>query len=398
MAAVFAWSNRGTWESLLSDECLLIVSPGLIEAYEMSVAPPESEEGTPSKPNKGRPMVALELTPLVPIRRGTAIDISIRSPPTERSKITWSNNIMFRSRSPDECETLYGLINASRINNPTYIALQNARGPFAEQRMPLESSNKSAGGMFGWPRRRKSYRASPSSPRSLAEHSESSVGTMSSAFSALKRFGNGSKMFSIARSTVTSRSGQPEEGSLHSADTGAHSAASGIGRIAAAIKGVDGIGLSNAKIRLYVRETQTKWRDMGAARLTIMPATDGSDGTTPGTGRPPTSASSATPRAVDSHEPRKRILIHGKTRNEVLLDVSLGESSFERVARTGIAVSVWEEKSATNSKDSIFGAAGGGGMPERGGVTGGTYRIYMVQMKSEAEAAYTFGLVGKLKY
>lgn len=410
MAAVFAWSNRGTWESLLSDECLLIVSPGLIEAYEMSVAPPESEEGT-SKSNKGRPMVALELTPLVPIRRGTAIDISIRSPPTERSKITWSNNIMFRSRSPDECETLYGLINSSRINNPTYIALQNARGPFAEQRMPLESSNKSAGGMFGWPRRRKSYRASPSSPRSLAEHSESSVGTMSSAFSALKRFGNGSKMFSIARSTVTSRSGQPEEGSLHSADTGAHSAASGIGRIAAAIKGVDGIGLSNAKIRLYMRETQTKWRDMGAARLTIMPATDGANETlTPASssspaaspaaaGRPPTSFSSATPRATDN-EPRKRILIHGKTRNEVLLDVSLGESSFERVARTGIAVSVWEEKSAT-SKDSVFGGSsggGGGGMPERGGVTGGTYRIYMVQMKSEAEAAYTFGLVGKLKY
>lgn len=401
MAAVFAWSNRGTWESLLSDECLLIVSPGLIEAYEMSVAPPESEEGT-GKPNKGRPMVGLELTPLVPIRRGTAIDISIRSPPTERSKITWSNNIMFRSRTPEECEALYGLINGSRINNPTYIALQNARGPYAEQRMPLESSNKSGGGMFGWPRRRKSYRASPASPRSLAEHSESSVGTMSSAFSALKRFGNGSKMFNITRSTVTSRSGQPEEGSLHSADTGAHSAGSGIGRIAAAIKGVDGIGLSNAKIRLYMRETQTKWRDMGAARLTIMPATDGTDKAA--SGPPQSSASSSTTRAVDSHEPRKRILIHGKTRNEVLLDVSLGESSFERVARTGIAVSVWEEKSAT-SKDSIFGgnsngsgSGGGGGMPERGGVTGGTYRIYMVQMKSEAEAAYTFGLVGKLKY
>ena len=64
----------------------------------------------------------------------------------------------------------------------------------------------------------------------------------------------------------------------------------------------------------------------------------------------------------------------------------LGESSFERVARTGIAVSVWEE------------GAAGGAMPEKGGVTGGTYRIYMIQMKSEAEAAYTFGLVGKLRY
>lgn len=393
MASIFAWSDRGTWESLLSDECIIVVNPGLVEAYEMSVAPPESKEEDPQP--KGRPMVALELTPLVPIRRGTAIDISIRSPPTDRSKITWSNNIMFRSRNADECESLYGLINDSRINNPTYIALQNARGPFADQPVPLERSNKSAGGLFGWPRRRKSYRASASTPRSIADNSESSVGTMTSAFSALKRFGNNSKMFSIARSTVTSRSGQREEGSMQSAGTGTHSATSGIGRIAAAIKGVDGIGLSNAKIRLYARETQTKWRDMGAARLTIMPAPPSDNGPNdalpPPTSdnsppRPPPTSSPAPRRAGSGLEPQKRILIRGKTRNEVLLDVCLGESSFERVARTGIAVSVWEENAA------------GGAMPEKGGVTGGTYRIYMVQMKSEAEAAYTYGLVGKMKY
>src|SRR5699024_1183819 len=41
MASIFAWSDRGTWESLLSDECVIFVSPGLIEAYEMSVAPSE---------------------------------------------------------------------------------------------------------------------------------------------------------------------------------------------------------------------------------------------------------------------------------------------------------------------------------------------------------------------
>ena len=210
MASIFAWSDKGTWESLLSDECVIIVSPGLVEAYEMSVAPSESGNEDDAQSSKVRPMIALELTPLVPIRRGTAIDISVRSPPTDRSKVTWSNNIMFRSRNADECEVLYGLINDSRINNPTYIALQNARGPFADQPVPLERSNNAAGGMFGWPRRRKSYRASASSPRSLADNSESSVGTMTSAFSALKRFGNGSKMFNITRSTVTSRNGQED--------------------------------------------------------------------------------------------------------------------------------------------------------------------------------------------
>lgn len=394
VASVFAWSDKGSWESLLPDECNIHVSPGLVEAYDVKSASASDDDHTPSK--RERPLIALELTPLVPIRRGTAIDISIRSPPAERSKVSWSNNIMFRSRNADECEILYGLINQARTTNPTYIALQNARGPFAQQPTPLERPPKS-GGLFGWPRRRKSYRAS-SSPRSLADNSESSVGTMSSAFSALKRFGAGGKMFSIARSSVTSRSDQKED-SLYSSSAGSgtnHTSTSGIGRIAAAIKNVDGIGLSNAKIRLYMRETQSKWRDMGAARLTIMPATaeprrsetavGGSNDTNTGAesveGSPPASGATSPRRTIDSE---KRILIRGKTRGEVLLDVCLPESSFERVARTGIAVSVWEETE-------------GGAMPKKGGVTGGSSKIYMIQMKSEAEAAYTFGLVGKLRY
>ncbi|KAL2858195.1 hypothetical protein BJX68DRAFT_262741 [Aspergillus pseudodeflectus] len=394
IATVFAWSDKGSWENVLPDECKIVISPGLVEAYEMKDDPLAS-----TADSKARPLVALELTPLVPIRRGTAIDISIRSPPTQRSKVNWSNNIMFRSRNADECEALYGLINQSRINNPTYIALQNARGPMADLPMPLERTAKSSG-FFGWPRRRKSYRAS-GSPRSIADNSESSVGTMSSAFSAIKRFGAGSKMFSISRSSVTSRNRNKdgEGGSLFSssAASGAGSNGGSIGRIAAAIKGVDGIGLSNAKIRLYIRETQSKWRDMGAARLTIMPAppseprrpdtafspeghTEGSPDTTP-----PGSGAASPGRVVEAQN-QKRIVIRGKTRGEVLLDVCLDESCFERVARTGIAVSVREE------------AEEGPAVASQGGVTTGDSTVYMIQMKGEAEAAYTFGLVGKMKY
>lgn len=395
VASIFAWSDKGNWESLLPDECSISVSPGLIEAFKMTDANADSPDRASKSP---KPIISMELTPLVPIRRGTAIDISIRSPPTERSAITSSNNIMFRSRNPDECDGLYGLINQARINNPTYIALQNARGPFNEPMPSFEQPAKSNGNWFGFPRRRKSYRAS-GSPRSLAEGSESSVGTMSSAFSALKRFGAGSKMFNIARSTVTSRNGREESMYSESVESGSQPfQSSGIGRIAAAIKGADGIGLSNAKIRLYLRESASKWRDMGAARFTIMPAppknpsrpstavsgrsegsaSHGGDGPSS-----PTSSSAATPRR--DTEPQKRIIIRGKTRGEVLLDVCLPESSFERVARTGIAVSVYEENE-------------GGAVSKQGGVTGTSQRIYMVQMKSEAEATYTFGLVGKLRY
>ncbi|RHZ66833.1 hypothetical protein CDV55_106392 [Aspergillus turcosus] len=391
VASVFAWSEKGTWEAVAPIDCKIVVSPGLIEAYEIS-SKAMSDVDDEERRSQGQLLIALELTPLVPIRRGTAIDISVRSPPTEKSKIKCSNNIMFRSRNADECEALYGLINQARINNPTYIALQNARGPFANQPVPMERSTKT-GGWFGWPQRRKSYRAS-NSPRSLADRSESSVGTMSSAFSALKKFGSGSKMFNLSRSSITSRSAK--EDSLHSssAGSGSHHSSSGIGRIAAAMKGADGIGLSNAKIRLYVRETQSKWRDMGAARLTIMPArsaprrpgtsssrrSDTSVGAD-GEGSPPTSGS-VSPRQAT--EPEKRIVVRGKTRGEVLLDVCLGESAFERVARTGIAVSVPEDND--------------GAMQKEGGVIGKFSKIYMIQMKSEAEAAYTFGLVGKLRY
>lgn len=398
IASLFAWSDKGSWESLIPDECNIIVSPGLIEAFKMT---PDSNPNSSDRSSRSsRPLISMELTPLVPLRRGTAIDISIRSPPTDRSKITSSNNIMFRSRNPDDCDSLYGLINQARINNPTYIALQNARGGTFDNPIPnYEPDSKSGGSWFGFPRRRKSYRAS-SSPRSLAEGSESSVGTMSSAFSALKRFGAGSKMFNISRSTVTSRSGR--EGSMYSGsgESGSnHSPSSGIGRIAAAIKGADGIGLSNAKIRIYLRETASKWRDMGAARLTIMPAPPKNPPSRPGTavsgrsensgthgdssGPSPPSSGATTPRR--DFETEKRIIIRGKTRGEVLLDVCLPESSFERVARTGIAVSVHEDTA-------------GGAVAKQGGVTASSQRIYMIQMKSEAEAAYTFGLVGKLRY
>lgn len=76
-------------------------------------------------------------------------------------------------------------------------------------------------------------------------------------------------------------------------------------------------------------------------------------------------------------------MINGKTRGEVLLDVCLGESCFERIARTGIALSVWEEADRIS---------------HTGGVINGRTKVYMIQMKTEAEAAYTFGLVGKLRY
>ncbi|KAI4206014.1 MAG: hypothetical protein LQ346_001324 [Caloplaca aetnensis] len=415
IASIFCWSDKGSWESLHPDECSIIITPGLIEAYKMSAAhsaavplsapgPVEDVEafseiasvitGPDEVIKSGRPLVALELTPLVPLRRGTAIDISIRSPPTANSQITSGNNIMFRSRNPEECEALYALINHARIHNPTYIALQNARGPFdtahAFDRQASTRAGSRASSWFGGIGRSSSYRASSAPTPSIAP-SESSIGSMSSAFSALKRFGIGKSggMFNIARSTISSREGSRANSIYTSSDN-----SSGSGASSPLPPGVQGdpqgqMGLSNTKIRLYFRETQTRWRDMGSARLTIMRpsvATDLSSGRSASSGELLTRPS--TSRGQGTNE--KRIVVCGKTKGEVLLDATLGETCFERVGRQGIAVSVWEDIIGPNGELGTVGAVGG--------VGAGRAKVYMIQMKGEAETTYTFSIVGRLRY
>jgi hypothetical protein len=91
---------------------------------------------------------------------------------------------------------------------------------------------------------------------------------------------------------------------------------------------------------------------MGSARLSILLPPR------PSPGIP------ASPRTIGLE---KRILVSGKTRGETLLDVTLGESCFERVARTGIAVSVWEDRT---------------GPVTSGGVLASKADTYMIQHKT----------------
>lgn len=93
---------------------------------------------------------------------------------------------------------------------------------------------------------------------------------------------------------------------------------------------------------------------------------------------------------VRDHRQERRIVVTGKTKGEVLLDVTLSETCFERVARSGIAVSVWEDVVGENGEV--------GSVGKTGGVSGARARVFMVQMKSERECAYCFSLLGKLRY
>lgn len=359
IAGIFCWSDRGQWDSLHPDECRIFVTPGLIEAFDVTQASSvelsaEGEGSTPS--SKGiRPLVALELTPLVPLRRGTAVDISVRSPPSANSLIRTSNNVMFRSRSPEDCERLYALINRARIENPTYVALQHARGPVQQsnwgEAMDRRNNTRQSSGSW-WnlgSRKSVSYRSNGSRPASVAA-TESSVGTMNSAFSALRRLSGSNRIFNIAKSTITSRYGTQS--------TNSESLSSGV----ATPNPLDPrlgtpLGVTNSKIRLYIRENASKWKDLGSARLTVM--------------LPPRQESPANPKHTGME---KRVLVYGKSKGELLLDVTLGETAFERVARTGIAVSVYEENMGPNGEVGRVGAVGG--------VLSARTTVYMVQMKS----------------
>ncbi|KAL8770928.1 MAG: hypothetical protein Q9209_003579 [Squamulea sp. 1 TL-2023] len=394
IASIFSWSDKGSWESLHPDECSIVITPGLIEAFEMSAAhsadiPPSSSTPvvdmdafsdlasnilSPEDIAKNdRPLVALELTPLVPLRRGTALDISIRSPPTANSQITSGDNIMFRSRNPEECEALYALINHSRIHNPTYIALQNARGPFStsndlDRRASMRAGGSRMGSWFGGLGGSPGYRASSAPTPSIAP-SESSIGSMSSAFSALKRFRiGGGGMFNIARSTISSREGSRANSLYTSSDN-----SSGSGASSPLPPGIPGdphgnIGLGNTKIRLYLRESNTRWRDMGSARLTIMRPSP------PDLSSGASASGESLARLSTAHHGanEKRIVVRGKTKGEVLLDATLGETCFERVGRQGIAVSVWEDIVGPNGELGTVGAVGG--------VGAGRAKVYMIQV------------------
>ena len=349
VASIYSWSDRGAWELLHPSECVVVITPGLIEAFDLHEAIPDGSDVTSPSARGVQPLIAFEVTPLVPLRRGTALDISIRSPPTASSLIRASNNVMFRSRSAEECDMLYSFINTARINNPTYIALQNARGPVTESTwsaaMKQNNNQRSANGSwFHNPlRRSNTYRSKTS--RAPSEITDSSVGTTNSAFSALRRFNGNSRLFNIAKSTITSRQGS-RSGTSESLSSGASTPVVYDPSLGTPL------GITNAKIRLYIRESQNKWRDMGSARLSILLPPR------PSPGIP------ASPRTIGLE---KRILISGKTRGETLLDVTLGESCFERVARTGIAVSVWEDRT---------------GPVTSGGVLASKADTYMIQHKT----------------
>lgn len=140
-------------------------------------------------------------------------------------------------------------------------------------------------------------------------------------------------------------------------------------------------GILDQKIRLYEREMAGKWRDMGSARLTIMHPPKVGMGASNGVAGGGNTAAMISPAGHLKTE--KRVLVIGKTKGETLLDVTAGETAFERVARTGIAVSVVGELEE------------GAGVKEKGGVGGARRGVFMLQV-CLFDSFLVLGVVGRL--
>ncbi|KAF2756918.1 hypothetical protein EJ05DRAFT_501464 [Pseudovirgaria hyperparasitica] len=373
VANIFTWREEpgrvASWEPLSKEPCSVVIKPGFIEVFELNQA-----HAQPELNDSARPLLALGLTPNVLVHRGTNIDIDIRSPPLGLSLLKAGGRTMFRSLFPMASEELWQAVRWSRENNPTFIALQNARGQepqvvtwAAQQDMNNAARPDTRAGKPRWSlpaslSRSRSYRAS--STRALSINS--SVESKSSFFSSLKRFG-GSGRFSIARSSVDYR-GSPSTVAVDMTTEASGSSSGGSTPMSPDGRAANvPIGVSNTKIRFHKSSGQRRWNDLGKARLHIMA---------------PTEVSPLTPGD-------KRILVVTKG-GAVLLDATVPENAFEIYGRVGIAVKVVED---IVGKDGTV-----GGAAATGGVGSKRLVVYMLQFKSNRQCKYNFLQLGKMRY
>jgi hypothetical protein len=404
IAAISYWSNRhGIWKDVDHEACSIVISPGLIEAFPLSHADlPKLSRGLSDAMlgsrdgGAPRPLIALDLTPLVMIRMSNAIDLEIRSPVRPYSILNKIEGAFFRFRSPSpkEGSLLYDAVHISRMNNAKFKALEEEARFRSFGQQPTshtpEHSSTSSSKRRGWFGRKNSYRASARAPSESQGTSSSGV----SASSFLKRL-RGNTTFNIDESTLDRPSRPPSvsgnggggasspsgPGSLYtSSASSSGGGASGGGTLFRApslsISGGSGkSGLSpgdRMPVRLYSAVPNKKWEDYGNCVLQIL--------------RPPPGMRQEL-RVYHGMEKRVKITSPAKKEGEedlIVLDVVLGSGCFNRLGTKGVVVKVWED---IRDQEGKVGFA-----PATGGVSG-KMKTWCLQTKTNAEAAWVVSLL-----
>jgi hypothetical protein len=386
-AMISSWnSTKGFWEDLHHEPCSIVVSPGLVEAFVLSASHSLPQPNTASdslgtshtKEGTNLPLVALEITPFVKLRKSTVIDIEIQSTPTSDSQLKCTGTVRYRSITVPACTQLYNAIHKSRMETPAFLELEQERivGSYGTHAYEATVAGSRRRSFFG---RQRSYRASTRAPSSV-EPSEQSHS--SSAFSRLRRMSGGG-LFNIAKSSIDNGGRRGNFWSIASSAYGG-SRYSGISgptppgtppslsqANTTASKDIANLGNENLKVRLYALETVSKWDDKGHARLTITQPLPG-----------------MRQASFLNNGVEKRIIVSikaGKGDDEyaIVLDEVLGSGCFSRVGRTGIAINIWED---------IKGDGGEVGQIGRFGGVSGRTRKWLLQTGSAREAAWIFGL------
>ncbi|KAI0150231.1 hypothetical protein GGR57DRAFT_504570 [Xylariaceae sp. FL1272] len=375
LATISYWDNKhGCWKDLWPDICSVVTTPGLIEAFPYRRNHTSSGEASQEE---DRPLIALDLTPLVMLRNSTALDLEIRSPVLNYArlypKVAKAESSFFRFRAPSfqDCESLYMAVHRARLDNAKYKALEEeTRIRAFGQKQTAEPDADGNSQRRSWFGRKNSYRASARAPsQSAGSTSPSSASTSSF----LKRLMGGGGQFNIAMSSVDrqSRFGSGENSLYTSSSSGAPRSPS----VSAANSGNTmkmSLTTNNIKIRLHLLISASKWEDHGNCYLEVTR---------------PDSGTRQNLRKYQGME--KRIIVTSipkkdEAKRRVILDVVLGSRCFSRLGSRGILLNVWEE---------VRNESGEMGVAPKGGGSGGNVNKWCIQCASVVEASWIYGLV-----
>ncbi|KAI0167320.1 hypothetical protein BJ166DRAFT_495624 [Pestalotiopsis sp. NC0098] len=372
-ASISYWDNKkGCWKDLWPDRCTIITTPGLIEAY-----------SAPGTDDDDRPLIALDLTPLVMLRNSTALDLEIRSPVLHYARLypkvakLETRVFRFRTSTVGELEDMYVSVHRARMDNAKFKALEEeARIRNFGQNQAVDQDGDNSSRRRSWFGRKNSYRASTRAPSQSA--GSTSHASSVSASSLLRRLmGGGSQSFDIAGSSVGKqmRPGS-REASLYtsSSSSGTPPRSPSVSAANSGSAARMSLTTNNLKIRLHLMVSASKWEDHGNCLLEIT--------------RPPSGTrqnlrkyQGMEKRIIVTRIPKKTTDINTTV---LILDVVLGSRCFSRLGSRGILLNVWEEVVDQN---------GTAGVMHMGGVSSGNVSKWCFQCASVAEASWIYGLV-----
>lgn len=377
LASISRWSEKGKWKDITENACSIVVTAGLIEAYPIRVGP-QGDEGTSNE----KPLIALDLTPLVLIRQSTAVDLEIRSsvqPHCQLSPVHGGGNFRFRCLSAPDCYELYMSVHHARLHNQKFIQLENESrfNSFGERGPPEDNDGESSSRRRRWFGRKNSYRGSVRAPSQSQDGHSTTPSSTPSASSFLKRLTiAGNLSFNIADSSVNKTRRVVSGGnSLYTTESSSASATpprSPSASLENSARNLVDFNSENIRIRLHLLVSATRWEDFGNCSLQIR--------------RPPPGWHQAL-RA--DHGLEKRVTVTTVPRKDsdkpvIVLDAVLGSGCFTTMGNRGIVCGVWEEM-----KD----GSGAVGMAPATGATGGNIKKWCFQLGSAGEAGWVLRLL-----